>query len=174
VPPARAADPSTVYPCYKDASQPDSHQLDFETHEWQKHGACAGVADAADFFTQVCRLAAPPLLTMDASRAAGKTASADFAADLTSAGFPVFSHDDTYGQVMLSACADAAGQWHVAPPSSFASTCGSSLTAPPAAPSCPANAHGPPCASDADCHYPGCLRCAHSGFCTATPLAAKR
>ena len=38
--------------------------MDFETHEWIKHGRCAGVKDADDFFTQVCALSAAPLALM--------------------------------------------------------------------------------------------------------------
>lgn len=30
--------------------------------------------------------------------------------------------------------------------------------------------HGPPCKTDADCaRVPGCLRCAHSGYCSVEP-----
>jgi hypothetical protein len=40
-------------------------------------------------------------------------------------------------------------------------------TTPPA--QCLPNTHGPPCTTDDECHYPGCVRCANSGFCTNVP-----
>ena len=165
-----------------------TEQIAFETHEWEKHGKCAGVVDATDFFTQLCALASATVAVMTKSRSAGKTASADFAADLTSAGFPVFGHDDQYGQVELTACLDTSGKWHVTPQSSFTTTCGGSGPAPGPAPGpspaptpgpspapsggkCVPNTHGPACKSDSDCALPGCVRCAHSGFCTDVPQA---
>ena len=33
----------------------------FQRHEWEKHGVCAGVRDADDFFKQVCQLSSAPL-----------------------------------------------------------------------------------------------------------------
>lgn len=46
-------------------------------------------------------------------------------------------------------------------------------TAPPPTPpatTCAHDQHGPPCTSDAQClHVSGCVRCAHSGFCTDLP-----
>ena len=36
VAPSDPTDPTTLFSCYKDSSQPDSHQIEFETHEWDK------------------------------------------------------------------------------------------------------------------------------------------
>lgn len=71
------------------------------------------------------------------------------------------------------------------PQAQFASACGSPSASP--SPStvvhptrvvtqaeCAPNAHGPPCEKDSDCaDVRGCLRCAHSGFCTRVPLASQ-
>ena len=62
-----AAQPKELISCYDD--------LGFEQHEWGKHGVCAGVKDAKDFFTQVCALSAPPLRVMAATVAAGSARS---------------------------------------------------------------------------------------------------
>ena len=43
--------PTKIFPCY--AGNSSDLQLTFEQHEWSKHGVCAGVKDATDFFTQV-------------------------------------------------------------------------------------------------------------------------
>ena len=52
--PTRSSDdPSRVFSCYEGTSGPAEHQLQFETHEWEKHGSCAGVADAEDYFSQI-------------------------------------------------------------------------------------------------------------------------
>ena len=64
-----SANPTTVYPCYDDTDDPDG-DLGFEQHEWGKHGVCAGVADADDYFTQLCAIAAGPLAAMRAGLAA--------------------------------------------------------------------------------------------------------
>ena len=106
-----AAQPKELISCYDD--------LGFEQHEWGKHGVCAGVKDAKDFFTQVCALSAPPLRVMAATVAAG----GDAAADLKAAGYAIFGTDAKNSQVELSACADASGTWHLAAISDFAATC---------------------------------------------------
>ena len=67
IPPAASfADPRTVYSCYDhhhpgggDSSGGGSSgnsmgPLTFETHEWEKHGTCAGVQDATDFSSRSC------------------------------------------------------------------------------------------------------------------------
>ena len=65
VAPSRSsASPSKVYPCYDTARDDDSEEMAFELHEWKKHGVCAGVKDADDFFTQVCDLSKAPLAAM--------------------------------------------------------------------------------------------------------------
>ena len=41
--------------------------VEFETHEWEKHGECAGVRDARAYLTTVCGLAEQPLQAMTAA-----------------------------------------------------------------------------------------------------------
>ena len=183
-----AAQPKELISCYDD--------LGFEQHEWGKHGVCAGVKDAKDFFTQVCALSAAPLRVMAATVAAGGDV-ARAAADLKAAGYAIFGTDAKNSQVELSACADASGTWHLAAISDFAATCEAAYSdnhnpnctptrtltltrcgagpapTPPPAGQCVPEQHGPPCKTDADCaHVPGCLRCAHSGFCSMEPRPA--
>ena len=119
-PSGSAATPTTVYPCYDDTDDPDA-DLGFEQHEWGKHGVCAGVADADDYFTQLCAIAAGPLAAMRAAREAG--ADLDAMADaVEGAGYSVFYVDDSSdSQLYLSACATSNGTWHLAAPSGFCS-----------------------------------------------------
>ena len=109
-----SAQPKQLISCYDD--------LGFEQHEWGKHGVCAGVKDAKDFFTQVCALSAAPLSVMAATVAAGGDV-ARAAADLKAAGYALFGTDAKNSQVELSACADASGTWHLAAISDFDATC---------------------------------------------------
>lgn len=172
VAPADSTPPATVFPCYTSDTGGQDHQLEFEQHEWDTHGICSGVKDATDFFTQICSLAKAPLDVMTKTRTGGATNTSDFAAALTAAGYPVWD-EMTQGQVELSACADSDGAWHLAAVSSFVSVCGAGPPAPPAPPGgrCEHNVKGPPCSTDADCvGKPGCIRCAHTGFCTDVPL----
>jgi len=171
-------DPSRVYPCYIDGTAGSDHQLEFEAHEWEKHGMCAGVRDADDFFTQICSLSRDPVAVMTHTRSGGATAISDYADALQSAGYPVYDTDGTNSQVMLSACSGSDGRWKIAAVDTFGSVCKGGVTpspSPPAPPPAPAdecvpNVHGPPCTVDEDCSYKGCIRCAHSGFCTNVPL----
>lgn len=114
------ANPTSPFSCYETG---DSHQIQFEEHEWQKHGRCAGVKDATDFFSQVCELSHAPLAVMSTSRMAGRTLVSDFASDLAGRGFPVYSNDSRHGQITLTSCADSVGVWHMAPIASFGSVC---------------------------------------------------
>merc|ERR1712113_1047602 len=61
IPPKSKANPTKVYNCYANDA---GGLLGFEIHEWEKHGSCAGVQDAEDFFTQVCGMADKPLSVM--------------------------------------------------------------------------------------------------------------
>jgi len=178
--PGNSADPSELPSCY--ATTDDvSHQLDFVTHEWDKHGSCAGVADVADYFGQICSLSAPPLQVMSTVR----SASGDFTAmktALVDAGYPVWS-EDGQSEVLLSACAKSDGRWKLAKVADFQSVCFDSTPGPSPVPSpvpspspsaghCYPNEHGPACSSDADCDgVVYCVRCAHSGYCTDVPLS---
>ena len=169
-PTGSADDPTTAYSCYAD----DPNAIDFETHEWDKHGKCAGVRDVDDFFGQVCALAKSPLATMAPERAAGASLS-DTADALTAAGFPVWDTDAENSQVLLSVCAGDDGKWMFAEQSQMPSLCKGKTPGPaPSPPSCVPGVHGPACDTDADCAgKPNCVRCAHSGFCTDEPPAAR-
>lgn len=172
------ANPTKVYPCYTGNSS--SFQLSFEAHEWGKHGSCAGVKDADDFFSQICGLASAPIKTMVAS---GTTLD-NQVAELKVAGYEVFSIDKVDSQVQLSACLNSkTGKWVLGKVADFSSICGGSGPAPGPSPGpvppgptpsgyCAPNQHGPKCKSDAECiHIPSCVRCAKSGYCTNQPKA---
>ena len=143
IPPAASfADPRTVYSCYDhhhpgggDSSGGGSSgnsmgPLTFETHEWEKHGTCAGVQDATDFFTQLCALSTAPLAVMDAVKTAGHVDLNDYKARLTSAGYEVFATGTWNMQLMLSACAGEDGQWKLAAVAQFSDTCPGGGTGP--------------------------------------------
>jgi hypothetical protein len=70
-PSGSTANPTTTYSCYQDGT--GESQVSFETHEWTKHGECAGVINANDFFTQLCSMASGPLAVMTSTRSAGST-----------------------------------------------------------------------------------------------------
>ncbi|KAG8466362.1 hypothetical protein KFE25_002118 [Diacronema lutheri] len=186
--PASLAPPKPGLPaCYNFPSVNPDHQEVFVTHEWDKHGKCAGVASQADFFAQVCALAAAPLHVMaDVRRAGGDLAA--IANAVATAGFEVFSVDTHNSQLMLSACgarnSNGTLSWKLAATNQFDAVCGSGGSGPTPAPGpapspdgpsrCVPNVHGPPCADDAQCaSISGCLRCARSGFCTSTPLPSR-
>ena len=89
VAPSRRANATDVFPCYRCArgdvncsSTPGHSPLQFEDHEWSKHGVCAGVRDSTDYFTQVCRLAARPLELVGEMRGAGERNLTAYAARL--------------------------------------------------------------------------------------------
>ena len=177
------APPQTLFPCYQssDATTTEQEQLRFEQYEWAKHGTCAGARDAQDYLTTACGLSREPLRLLDLERNAGTAELDAFARRLEQAGFPVYATDRRNMQVELSACAGTDGAWVFAKPSEFRSRCGGGggadaaravvqEFAPTSALSCVRSTKGPRCASDADCGYSGCVRCAKSGFCTDQPL----
>jgi len=183
--PEDSANPTQVYSCYSG----DSGALSFETHEWTKHGSCAGVKNVDDYFGQICTLSKTPVSVLEKA----KEANSDFASlvqVLKDQGYPVWSLDEENDQVLLSACAGNDGRWLLAQPSEMPSKCsGSSPSAisisarvlypqrnphpqpnphritsrssPPHAESCKRGMLGPECSSDADCAgLDGCVRCA--------------
>lgn len=180
-----------LYSCFDQKETPNSKDLWFQTHEWTNHGTCAGTVDAADFFQQLCDLAAGPLAVMAKSRS--NNLKLDDTADaLQNAGYCVW-RTGSEQQVQLSACAGSDGKWKLADVSDFSKVCGPSNLPPspnpPSAkpsptPSVPTPSppgsqpsggvdcnrqKGPKCNGDSDCAgVSGCVRCAKSGFCTHT------
>ena len=116
---------------------------------------------------------------MAKTRASGAVNTSIYATALTAANYNVWDTMED-GQVELSACADADGQWKLGAPSDFVKLCGKAPPSPPT-PSpvgpgrCVPNVKGPACKVDLDCtslSKSGCVRCAHSGFCTDIPILA--
>ena len=129
-PRASDANTSVVYPCYAGLTCPNCDDDDagdpalaFEAHEWGKHGVCAGVRDADDFFSQMCGLATYPLAIMTSARAAGE----DLAgiASAVASSFSIFEIDNSTAQLYLSACVTPiSGFWVLSPVSEFPAVCG--------------------------------------------------
>jgi len=169
--PEDPASPRRIYPCYNTQGSSNA-ALSFQRHEWEKHGRCAGVDDADDFFRQVCALAEGPLQVMDGARASGLDL-VDTASQLQRAGYCVFEFG-TQKQLQLSACKDQSGRWHLADVRRFYAVCGKGDARPPSGGGgdhCVSGQRGPSCNRDSDCFgYSGCLRCAGSGHCTDVPL----
>ena len=124
VAPGDTTDPSQIFSCYNH-SNVGSMQINsmtplaFEVHEWEKHGLCAGVQNATDFFTQICELASIPLAIVgknDISLSVAQQAVMD-------SGYEVFGVDTTNAQVELSACLNPQGYWILSPVSNFANVC---------------------------------------------------
>lgn len=120
-PSGSAANPTKVYTCYNTQDSP-SDSLSFEIHEFGKHGTCAGIIDADDFFGQICDLAKAPLKVVASSRKVGGDLTA-MAAAVTKAGYTVFDTDAGNSQLQLSGCAGSDGKWQFADPGQFASIC---------------------------------------------------
>jgi len=164
--PDDSSDLTKILNCYDD--------LGFQQHEWGKHGVCAGVVDAADFFGQICSLAAAPLEVMAGVKAQGGDLSAMKTA-VTNAGYPVYDLDSGNSQVELSACAGADGRWLIGAVADFPTLCPGGYTPPSPSPSgqqCVSGEHGPSCSADGDCAgSDNCVRCAGSGYCTDVPLS---
>jgi len=187
--PKDSTPPSKIYDCYGTGEGGHEKILWFETHEWTKHGSCAGVKDADDFFGQVCALAQRPVQQLEKEKEAG-TEFDSMVEALNTSGYPVWSVDKVHDQVLLSACADNNGRWVLSSVSEMPAKCGGKSPspgpsppspspptpappgpAPPAQGSCSPGKKGPPCSSNDDCsHSGGCIRCAHSGYCTDVPL----
>lgn len=202
--PTKVDAPKHLYSCYK-AEGENAHQMGFQTHEWNKHGVCAGGSGADAFFEQVCSLAAQPLEVLRRERARGANVKA-MADALQSAGYQVWNVNDHHGEVSVTTCGTSTGRWILAKVNDFARVCGDGsapaatasspapvIAANPPAPvnklvqsvygdsrsvnianhydagatSCVPGKHGPQCSSDNNCAgVSGCVRCAHSGFCT--------
>lgn len=195
--PKSSAAPTKVYECYDTPGSTQTHALWFENHEWSKHGTCAGVENVDDFFGQVCALSKAPVAALEAAKTADSTFAA-MGDMMKQKGYPVWNLDSQNDQVELSACAGSDGKWVLSAVADMPSKCGGSspgpspapapgpspapvpgpsppppppAPAPPAQGSCKAGIKGPACKGDADCKsMDGCVRCAHSGFCTDLPI----
>lgn len=118
-----------VYSCYGVEEGGQDHILSFENHEWTKHGSCAGVVDVDDFFKQVCGLSQGPLEHFEKSKEDG----ADFDSmiqALKRLGYPVWSVDKMYDQVLLSACAGNDGRWVLSSREDMRSKCAGKWASP--------------------------------------------
>ena len=189
--PRSRAPPDHVYDCYQQPGRPTKDLLRFQAHEFDKHGSCAGVSDAHEYFTRACNLAAAPLAVIGRARTAGDSLGLQgVEAALLIGGYPVWQVNHGTAEVLLSACAGTDGAWRLARPDHFRSLCGSSSRAGESANDwqsksspgaglvrsvggrgeCVRGRHGPPCSSHSNCAgLPNCLRCARSGFCTDVP-----
>ena len=116
------ADPRRVVQCYGATGEGTAHIIQFETHEWEKHGECAGVRDARAYLTTVCGLAEQPLQAMTAARKAGGGLDAARRA-VMGLGLEIFAVDEQHSQLLLSACSDG-DTWTLSPVEKFPEACG--------------------------------------------------
>ena len=121
------ADPRRVVQCYDATGEGTSHIIQFETHEWEKHGECAGVRDARAYLTTVCGLAEQPLQAMTAARTAGGGLDAARRA-VMGLGLEIFAVDEQHSQLLLSACSDG-DTWTLSPVEKFPEACGKRVAA---------------------------------------------
>jgi hypothetical protein len=138
--PQDSSNPTNVYECYKNDG--DDDLVSFEVHEWTKHGVCAGVKNADDYFTQMCGLADSPISIMSDSKKAGDDLNAMSSA-LANAGYEVFNVDTGNEQLYLSVCAGDDGKWKHSKVSKFSSDCGGSSPSPSPSPT-PSPSPSPP------------------------------
>jgi hypothetical protein len=183
--------PSQILSCYRQGGYSEHELLRFQKHEWTTHGMCSGAISATDYFDQVCSLAAEPLAVMvDARRRGASSASLrSVADDLRQAGYPVHRLHEQTREIHLSACAGRDGRWKLAAITDFGTRCGGPggersdgqagplaeqnvVKSVPLQPGqCLSNQRGPECSDDSDCSgLQGCVRCAHSGYCTHVSL----
>mmetsp|Transcript_22904 Transcript_22904/g.70858 ORF Transcript_22904/g.70858 Transcript_22904/m.70858 type:complete len:327 (+) Transcript_22904:796-1776(+) len=122
-PTGSTADPTSVIDCYAATGDDDAGTVSFETHEWDKHGECAGAVDAPTYLATVCDLAEKPLALMETARDAGGDLDAMQTA-VEAAGYEVFSTDTYNSQLMISACAGADKEWKLVAEANFDEACG--------------------------------------------------
>merc|ERR1719428_1814363 len=84
--------PEQIYPCYHQKGETKEELAHFQKHEWNKHGRCAGVDSAADYFKQICTLSNQPIEVMRQSRSQGADLQG-MAEALKNAGYPVNAVD---------------------------------------------------------------------------------
>ena len=84
-----------------------------QNHEWKKHGRCAGVDNAADYFEQVCSMAVHPLNVMKQALADDKDLQGNLAQ----------YRCESFASTAI-VCADETGKWHYAKVRDFQHVCG--------------------------------------------------
>jgi len=52
---------NTLYSCYDNPYRSTKDILEFQRHEYYKHGRCAGIKSPKDYFFQVCNLSQRPI-----------------------------------------------------------------------------------------------------------------
>lgn len=160
--------PQQIYSCYNQKGESDAELARFQKHEWDKHGRCAGVDSASDYFRQICQLSSRPIQVMRQSRSEGAKLQG-MADALESEGYPVHEIEKGTSEVHLSACAGPSGDWKLAQVADFPEICGSGGGSTKR--QCIEGQRGPKCSSDSDCDgHGGCVRCANSGYCTDVQL----
>lgn len=169
--PDSGGNPEQIYPCYNQKGETRSELARFQKHEWDKHGRCAGVDSATDYFKQICTLSSSPLRIMKQERSEGADLHA-MSNSLENAGYPVHELDKHTSEIHLSACAGPGGDWKLSRVEDFPQKCG---TGGGSATQCVPGQQGPKCSSDSDCQgMGGCVRCAKSGYCTDVKIALHR
>jgi len=120
--PDRVGSPQEIYPCYNQKGERKSELAQFQKHEWEKHGRCAGVDSASDYFKQICTLSSRPLQMMRQSRSQGGNLQA-MADALTKAGYSIHELAKGTSEIHLSACAGQEGDWKLSSVEDFSQNC---------------------------------------------------
>merc|ERR1719160_316912 len=115
--------PEQIYSCYNQKGETKAELAKFQNHEWNKHGRCAGVDSASDYFKQICTLSSSPLQIMKRQRSQGTNLNG-MADALDNAGYPVHEIDKHTSEIHLSACAGPQGDWKLSSVQDFPHACG--------------------------------------------------
>lgn len=123
VAPEDTTEPDHIYDCYNDMEDSKSHLLWFESHEWDRHGKCAGAKSADDFFSQICSLSKAPVQLLNQAKAKSPEFSAMEQA-LADGGYTVYDTDVENDQMLLPVCRQPGGTWVMSTVDDFFKNCG--------------------------------------------------